>query len=567
MKNAVRTRLLVALAGLLLGSGCAGPKPLASPGFVATPDALDVPPPGDPYGHATTLKQRAVYLFSQVDVSETDPQVLEFADAVLIRGWQKWQRRGLQASDYDFRYPAKAQQRRIAFVAGGTASVLFRDEADDRFADWATRDAHNALVEHADIVPGAHRASLANPAYRQTLIAYGKLQIDGGVDGLFFDEFNAAGYTGGKRWQFNGNEGYDDYFLADFNAFLAKKHPDFGAEEWARHYDMHADNRIRGDVPLGDLTHNFNYRNYLARHGWANYPDDPKNPLAPVWGALVGNRSQPGAQDFRARAFDHYWREVVAALRDYARQQYGREILITSNGVFPYVDFNSFGLYEYNRDDKGKEVDWLPVVNGHLDGSRSYRRVFQQLYAYNREVAGDAPLVLFLDWPTAQMNAYYALSVAEKRDFWRIYAAEAYASGLYYALHLKTPMPGEPSAQASGMLEFLKQQAGFYAAHAPLYAGARPLDTPVNTSVAQITAGLTRQRDITLLHLVNHNYQGGLLTQRTFTASFPYPEAPRRVTCHSPDAEAARPLAFRFANNTLTVAVDELAAYNLIVIE
>lgn len=565
--NPLSKRLLTALACLLLGAGCAGPKVLPLPGLVVTPGALDVPPPGDPYGHAETLKQRAVYLFSQAEVNQTDAQVLAFSDAVLIRGWQKWQTHGLKASDYDFSYPAKAQQRKIAFVAGGTASVLFRDEAGEHFADWATRDARNALVEHAYIVPGAHRASLANPAYRQHLIAYGKLQIDGGVDGLFFDEFNAAGYTGGKTWQFNGNEGYDDYFLADFNAFLAKKHPDFGAEEWAQRYGMHADNRIRDDVPLGDLTRNFNYRNYLASHGWANYPDEPKNPLAPVWGALIGNRSQAGAQDFRARAFDHYWREVVASLREYARQRHGKEILITSNGVFPYVDFNSFGLYEYNRDDKGKEVEWLPVVNGHLDGSRSYRRVFQQLYAYNREVAGDVPLVLFLDWPTAQMNAYYALSVAEKRDFWRIYAAEAYASGLYYAFHLKTAMPGEPTAQASGVLEFLKQLAGFYAAHAPLYAGARPLDTLVSTSVAQITATLTTSQKKTLLHLVNHNYQRGLLRQRQFTTSFPYPEAPQRVTRHSPDAEGARPLAFRFADNTLTVEVDELEAYDLIVIE
>jgi hypothetical protein len=39
------------------------------------------------------------------------------------------------------------------------------------------------------------------------------------------------------------------------------------------------------------------------------------------------------------------------------------------------------------------------------------------------------------------------------------------------------------------------------------------------------------------------------------------------VTRHSPDAEGARPLAFRFADNTLTVEVDEPEAYDLIVIE
>lgn len=563
----VKKSLLAVLTSLLLATGCAGPQTLALPGIVAVPNDLDVPPPGDPHGHADLLKQRAVYLFSQVEVHKSDPQVLEFSDAVLIRAWQKWSRSGLEARDYDFSYPAKVRQNKIAFVAGGTASVLFRSEAGEHFADWATRDAWNELVEHNYIVPGAYHGSLANPAYRQHLIAYAKTQIDGGVDGLFFDEFNAAGYSGGKTWQFNGNEGYDDYFLADFNAFLAKKHPDFGPEQWAQRYGMSADNRIRDDVPLGDLNRNFNYRKYLASHDWANYPNDPRNPLAPVWGALIGNRSQAGAQDFRARAFDHYWREIVTNLREYARQRYGKEILITSNGVFPYVDFNSFGLYEYNRDDNGKEVEWLPVVNGHLDGGRSYRRIFEQLYAYNREVAGDVPLVLFIDWPTAQMNAYYALSMSEKRDFWRIYAAEAYACGLYYALHLKTGMPREQTAQGSGVLEFLKQYARFYADHAPLYTHAKPLNTQVNTSVANITATLSASQNKTLLHLINHNYRQGLLPQTRFQASFAHAQAPSKVSLQSPDTDSPRPLDFKFANGQLVVEVDRLEAYDLIVIE
>jgi len=31
-----------------------------------------------------------------------------------------------------------------------------------------------------------YRASLASPAYRQYIIGIGEIQIDGGVDGLFF---------------------------------------------------------------------------------------------------------------------------------------------------------------------------------------------------------------------------------------------------------------------------------------------------------------------------------------------------------------------------------------------
>lgn len=559
---ALALALAAAAAGCSTGGG--GSRGARDRVIEDLPD-LSVPPPGDPYGHATGPR-KAVYLFSQIGMSERDPQVLEFSDAVLMRGWQKWDRWGLASSDYDFGYPEAARARGITFVAGGTASVVFRDEAPEQFDDWATRDAQGNRVEHRYIVPGAYRASLAHPGYRAHVLAYLKKQIDGGVDGVFLDEAN-AGYTGGTRWSWNGNEGYDDWFIAGFNAFLLARHPEFTEADWIATYGMTAEDVIRPGEAPGDLGKNFNYRRYLQRNGWDRWPSDPRNPLAPVFGPVEANRLDPAKTSFRDRALLHYWREMVAELREYARARHGKEILVTSNGLFPFVDFNGFGLYEGNRDDDGREAVWVPLKNGHLDGGRSQQAIYRKLRARSRAISGDVPLVLFLDWPCRTMNDYYGLSTQEQRDFWRIFGAEAYANGLFFAFHLRTTMPNEPTAEDSDLLDFLKGYVRFYQENAAVYTGTEPAADAVVTSVGDVAGSVSAGGEKTYLHLVNHGYSGGLVARANFTATFPLAAAPARVTLRTPDAAGERALAFTWSDGALTVTVDRLESYDLIAIE
>ncbi|HNX60264.1 MAG TPA: hypothetical protein PKK43_14275, partial [Spirochaetota bacterium] len=217
---------------------------------------ITIPPAGDAAGRGS-LAGKSVYIFSQNPTGGTeDPQVYGFKNAVLIRGWQKWDREGLDASGYNFKYMKNVQAAGNVFIGGGTGSVLFRDEAGKDFEDWATRDAQGNLVEHSYITEGAHKASIANPAYRNHIVSYCKIQIDGGIDGVFIDEANGC-YQGGKKWNFNGNEGYDNYFLAGFNAYLAAKHPGFTASDWIRTYGMTQGNVINSDAKPGDLNANF----------------------------------------------------------------------------------------------------------------------------------------------------------------------------------------------------------------------------------------------------------------------------------------------------------------------
>jgi hypothetical protein len=554
----------VAASALIAGMAflsCLSPGSAHAPRIAVDPPDIDVLAADARQGRAGT-KDRAVYIFSQGNVGDEDPQVYGFPGAVIVRGWAKWDRAGLSAADYNVSYLKKAQAEGILFVGGGTGSALFRDEAGAAFEDWATRDARGALVPHSGVATTMYRASLANPDYWDYVLGYCELQIDANVDGIFIDEAN-AGYQGGGAWNHAGNEGYDDYFLAGFNAYLAAKHPDFEAADWLRVYGMPADNRIvKGEKP-GDFERNFDYRAYLSSTGWDRWPEDPANPLAPLYGKVVGNRMDPAGDSCRERILLYRWSEFVAKLRDYARMARGKEIVVTSNGLFPFVDFNCMGLYEGNRDDDGAEIAWIPLKRGRLDGTVSLKAAYRKVLARSRAISGDVPLVLFIDWPTRLMDSYYAFSLAEKKDFWRIYAAEAYACGLRYAFHLKTSLYGDPTARESGVLGFLEEYAKFYADHADLYTELSPTDIEA-VAPPQMTATVSGDGKRYCLHLVNHRYKRGLVAQGPFSVSFPLPIVPQRAILHSPDSTASRPVAFRAQDGLVTVDIDRLVSYDCV---
>lgn len=102
-------------------------------------------------------------------------------------------------------------------MGSGNASVIFPGDfaTAEIFDDMVTRDASDEPVPHEEIgQPGAHRGNIFNPAYRDYVLGWAKLQIDGGVDGINLDETN-GGFSGGLTHGFNGNEGFDDYTIAD----------------------------------------------------------------------------------------------------------------------------------------------------------------------------------------------------------------------------------------------------------------------------------------------------------------------------------------------------------------
>jgi hypothetical protein len=515
-----------------------------------------------------------VYGFSQSDVGEEDPQVYALSPDVTIRAIGKWSTNGDEAADYNFDQIARYHEKGIAFMGSGTGSVIFpQDFADtDTFDDMSTRDADNNPVPHDEFgfAEPARRGNLFNPKYREYLLSWARIQIDGGVDGINFDEVN-AGFSGGQKYGFNGNEGFDDYTVADFNRYLLAKYPEFTADDWKSRFGMTDDNIVRDDVPAADLEQNFNYRSYLRANGWQSGPLSADNPLAAEWGRVTANRMYTDELSFTGTYLRRYWKEMVDELRSYARQEANREILISSNGILPYVDFNSVGMYPWNADEQTPDfrgADYVPVIDGHLNGAKSLQPNYRYLKEMSGRTAGeDVPVAVFIDWPNDMMTAYQNLPVAEKQDYWRIFGAEAYANGIFPSLHLKDTIGG-PTAQESGMLEFFRTYSQFYRDHRSLFRQNSLGTQTVSVAAGKVTASVLVQRDTgkQTVHLVNHNYDQGIAPQTDIGVKVEVARCPRTVELVSPDFAGSQVPVSSCSDGTLTVTVDRLDYYDVLVL-
>jgi hypothetical protein len=575
----VRFPFGVMLPALLLGaplSSCAK-NPAATTDSGAPPDATAakiVDPAAGPWPPSTaptppvSMDDVTVFAYSQSGTDSSDPQLLSLAPDISIRTWSQWDTYGTHAADFRASYVADCHAAKTIFMGGTVPTVVFRDQvaSDAEFADFQTRDAGGNFVSHESVYPALRRGSLANPAYREYVIGLAKLQIDVGVDGVHFDEVNAD-YQGAA---FDGNEGFDDYHLADFNAYLLAKYPP--GTDFAALFGMRADNLLRSDVPAGDLVHNFNYRTYLGGLGLASEPLSSANPLAGEWGHPLSNRPAPGARTFVDTAEPYrYWRQIVDEVRAYARAQSGHEILISANGIMPFVDFQTVGIYYPNNDGPaGGSFVWQRLTaDGHLDGTISWQSPLRAFKTASDALAPGAPVSVFMD---GLWNIYDSLPVNEKQDFWRIYGAEVYANGLYMAFQLRTPFSIEPTAAQAGVMPLFASLSAFYRAHADLYHGITPVTgtaATVTISLGQAMVAVTDQATPRrrLVHIVNHAYRAGLVSQRNFTVTVSSGAVPLSATLISPDLSSdTMDLPFTIMNGQVQVVVPSLDAYDVIVL-
>lgn len=514
-----------------------------------------------------------VFGFSQEGQNlPTDPQVLEMSPDIIPRAWARWDRGGVQPSDYNFDYPAQARAAGITFIGGTTATALFRDEfpVASAFNAVVSCDATGQPVFHAEMK--FYRGSLASPTYRQYLIGIGEMQIDGGVDGLFFDEvdFSYNGATSGNGSP-NGNEGFDDASIADFGGFLCGKYPNYSPADWQSKYGITTIDNLNCWKSAAARGRTFNYRGYLARYRWQASPLNRSNPLAAEWGTMKEGHPEPQNGTFTGTYTSLvYWQDIVLTLRNYARKKYSKEIYITANGVFPFVDFQMIGLWGGNPDGPGgSSVNYCPLTaDGHLDGTQSLLGAFMAMKQRSLRIDGRVvPVAAFIDWPTDVMTDYLSLPPAEKSDYWRMYVPEALAATVYLNMHLADTV-GDPTATQLGLMPLFKQTASFYKmpAHAALYHSTRDLPGRVTASVANIGTNLTQLSDgRTVAHLINHNYSHGFQEQDGVSVSFPVARTPRSVTLVSPDYKADTPVAFTYSGGHVQITVPKLVAYVAVV--
>jgi hypothetical protein len=207
------------------------------------------------------------------------------------------------------------------------------------------------------------------------------------------------------------------------------------------------------------------------------------------------------------------------------------------------------------------------VVDGHLNGSKSLQANYRYLKRTSADIAGDVPVAVFIDWPNDMMTNYLNLPFEERKDYWRIFGAEAYANGLYPAFHLKDTV-GSPTAEQLGMLDFLTGYSQFYKDHRRLYRDNTYAPEPVRVTGSGIAVSLLAQRGtgVRTVHLVNHNYSRGVVPQTGVTVEADLPSCPRRVTLVSPDARATTRPASACRHGHLSVTVDRLDYYSVLVL-
>jgi hypothetical protein len=255
-------------------------------------------------------------------------------------------------------------------------------------------------------------------------------------------------------------------------------------------------------------------------------------------------------------------------MRAYAWRTAHRRILISSNGLWPYVDFNSVGMYPWNPDEQTPDfrgADYVPVVDGHLNGAKSLQSQYRYLKDQSARIAGTVPVVVFIDWPNDMMTNYLNLPSQEKKDYWRIFGAEAYANGIFPAFHLKDTV-GSPTATDLGMMDFFKTYTRFYKDHRAIFKDNAVASQPVGVGTAGVSASVLVQRGTgkRSIHLVNHNYNQGITPQSGFTVEAELPSCPHRLTMVSPDRTRSTSPAFTCRQGKLKVTVDRLDFYNVI---
>jgi hypothetical protein len=546
---------------------CATPAPANPKGGGGTWQQIQIDPAV--YGKASTAGL-SVFAFSQYadTLGPGDPQVFEMMPKIVTRDWQRWDTGGTAPADYNFGYPAQAEADGIEFMGGTTSTVLFQDEfpAISDFYSVVSCNAQGQAVVHAPL--NFYRGSMASSKYRQYIIGIGEIQIDGGVDGLFFDEPDES-YEGATYG--DGNEGFDDANVADFGGFLCAKYPNLTAAQWQSQFSVAASDNLNCSASADVRGRTFNYRAYLARNSFQTDPLNPANPLAAEWGTILGGHPEPENGTFTGTYTSLvYWQEIVLALRNYARQKYGKEIYITANGVFPFTDFQANGLWGGNPDGPGgSSANYCPLTaSGDLDGTQSLMPAFLAIERRSARIDGRTVLVsAFIDWPTDVMTNYLSLPNPEKQDYWRMYVPEGMAVGLRFSMHLLDTI-GDPTATQLGLMPLFDQTSAFYKApaHAALYENAQNISGTVTTSVPHIATNLTQLGDgRTVAHLINHNYAKGFETQSSIAVSFPVSTAPTTVTLVSPDASADTAVPFTYSNGLVKVTVPQLVAYVAVV--
>ncbi|MDX9982214.1 MAG: hypothetical protein RBU25_19495, partial [Lentisphaeria bacterium] len=454
-----------------------------------------------------------------------------------IRGWFKWNRR--PAVEQWTRFPGEAHRLGALFGGGITCSALYDTEngiTQEQLLDMATRAPDGSLAD-AWGNPGVRHGSLSSPAYLDYLFRWCREQIDAGADCLFMDEHTAV---------LAMHEGYDDHSLRDFRDYLASVHPrtrEWRPDDprWTTELGIALDQPAL--CPTGRID-SFDYRAYLQTNGWTDRPTHRDNPLASLWG------------EFRHWRDDRAWKTLTDRIRAHAAEQ-GRTVLISANGLAPYVDLQVLGVWG----------NWA-LDQGHIDLRRNEIQTWRASVVRGHQLAGRrVPVVLFHDWGFGDPPFPWLAAAPSERDIWmRTRGAEIYAAGAFFAFPVLGPFGCD--AHRDGTLGTIARQTAFYQTHRDLYTGSRWVgcegldlgDRPVS-----LAAWWHEDTRSLVVHIVNRDVREGVLHPVPGPVELRLPVAtlPEQVALVSPDFTGRTPVEARRTENGIALALPGLEAYSV----
>lgn len=458
---------------------------------------------------------------------------------VVVRGWFKW----AQAPDVGKWQHIPPEMHKIGALFGGgiTCSALYDTEngiTREQLLDMATRNPAGELVDAWD-EPGVRHGSLSSAAYRDYLFRWCREQIDAGVDYLFMDEITAA---------LSRSEGFDDHSLGAFRCYLIEVCPQtqgraLDDKRWQDDFAFQLDDKAI--CPTGKMD-SFDYRAYLRGKQLLADPHVATNRLSPLW------------WQFRQWRDDWVWRELAERIRAYAREQ-GRTVLISGNGIAPYVDLQVLGVWGRWTTDEG-----------HISLAENQLPYWRGLVTRGQAVAGKrVPVVLFHDWGFGDPPFPWLAVAPSERELWmRTRGAEIYAAGGFFAFPVLGPFNDD--AARDGTLPEIVRQTTFYRKYADLYLKSQWLGCETlqaDGAPLSLAAWWHPERQAVVLHVINRDTAEGALKPRTqVTLSLPLSEAPRAVTVISPDFAGEKPAAARLEGDKLSVTLPGLEACSVVLL-
>ena len=501
------------------------------------------------------LDRTAVFVWVEMDGREGLERCRRLHAGYVYRGWFNW------AGQYPYlqRWVGPAVQDMGAVFSGGVTVPAYypHQRVPEHFRDWSGREEEEWVTrstrgEPTRIADAYYHGSLYHPGYREFVLANAQEQVDLGVDAIAFDEICGVVTPPG--------EGYDQACLDQFREYLLRKYAHLPTAAWQARF---------GIADPGT----FDYRRYLADHGWLDDPETAANPLASEFGRyspwLDGRANQyPYHEEgsFRRQAWLEFWQWLTSATRTHAREG-GREVLVSANGLAPFTDLQEFALLFAKPGD----------LVGHLDGSPSVLDRWHSFVVDSWERYGlDVPVMGHHDYHDPAANPdMLDLPPPEQVVYLRLYSAEAYAAGGFYCFNQGGG--GDYYSPDPATYATMDQLAGFYQQYASLYARCfpkKPFRRAVVTDTPHVTTQGWAQPELrrVAVHLINHNWDPeahDVVPQQAVAVTLwgDLPAGPLRAVVVSPDRSEPVPVPVEACEGGARVTVLELRYYGVVVVE